>query len=102
MMEQGIDHARSATMETQSLAESARECATAADTAATRSEQVCRVMPKWLRHLESLGSRSVTPSREERGPLPTRRQRRQQGGSNYAPATDARPPVQGSSQERRT
>ncbi|KAE9081351.1 hypothetical protein PF001_g22498 [Phytophthora fragariae] len=88
-------------MDTQSLAESARECAAAAETAATRSEQVRRVMPKWLRHLESFVSRSATPSREERGPLTTRRQRRQQGGSDYAPAADARPPVQGSSQERR-
>ncbi|KAE9083336.1 hypothetical protein PF010_g21251 [Phytophthora fragariae] len=100
-MKQEIDQTRGGTMETQSLAESVRVCAATAETAATRSEQVRRVMPKWLRQLESLVSRSATPSPEERGPLPTRRQRRQQGGSDYAPAADARPPVQGSSQERR-
>ncbi|KAE8955092.1 hypothetical protein PR002_g31890 [Phytophthora rubi] len=88
-------------MAAQNLSEPVRERTAAAKTAATRSEQVRRVMSKWLRHLESLVSRSGTPSREERGPLPTRRQRRQQGGSDYALAADAPPPVQGSSQERR-
>ncbi|KAE9165139.1 hypothetical protein PF005_g29731 [Phytophthora fragariae] len=86
-------------MEAQNLSEPVRERTAAAKTAATRSEQVRRVMSKWLRHLKSLVSRSATPSREERGPLPTRRQ--QQGLSDYASAADARPPVQGSSQERR-
>ncbi|KAE8988661.1 hypothetical protein PR001_g21327 [Phytophthora rubi] len=100
-MKQEINQARSGTMETLSLAQSVRGCAAAAETAATRSEQVRRVMPKWLRQLESLVSRSATPSPEERGPLSTRRQRRQQGGSDYALAADARPPLQGSSQERR-
>ncbi|KAE9062619.1 hypothetical protein PF010_g29323 [Phytophthora fragariae] len=88
-------------MEAQNLSEPVRERTAAAKTAATRSEQVRRVMSKWLRHLKSLVSRSATPSREERGPLPTRRQRQQQGLSDYASAADARPPVQGSSQERR-
>ncbi|KAE9290433.1 hypothetical protein PF008_g25606 [Phytophthora fragariae] len=88
-------------MEAQNLSDPVRERTAAAKTAAARSEQVRRVMSKWLRHLESLVSRSATPSREERGPLPTRRQRREQGGSDYAPAADARPPVRGSSQERR-
>nr|KAE8920215.1 hypothetical protein PF009_g29488 [Phytophthora fragariae] len=88
-------------MEAQNLSDPVRERTAAAKTAATRSEQVRRVMAKWLRHLESLVSRSATPSREERGPLPTRRQRREQGGSDYAPAADARHPVRGSSQERR-
>ncbi|KAE9058777.1 hypothetical protein PF007_g31175 [Phytophthora fragariae] len=88
-------------MEAQNLSDPVRERTAAAKTAATRSEQVRRVMAKWLRHLESLVSRSATPSREERGPLPTRRQRREQGGSGYAPAADARHPVRGSSQERR-
>ncbi|KAE8953332.1 hypothetical protein PR002_g32417 [Phytophthora rubi] len=100
-MKQEIDQARGGAMEAQNLSEPVCEGTAAAKIAATRSEQVRRVMPKWLRHLESLVSRSATPSREERGPLTTRRQRRQQGGSYYAPDTDARPPVQGSSQERR-
>ncbi|KAE9344915.1 hypothetical protein PF008_g9002 [Phytophthora fragariae] len=81
-------------MEAQNLSEPVRERTGAAKTAATRSEQVRRVMSKWLRHLESLVSRSAAPSREERGPLPTRRQRRQQGGSDYAPAAADRPSVQ--------
>ncbi|KAE9133727.1 hypothetical protein PF006_g14982 [Phytophthora fragariae] len=88
-------------MEAQNLSEPVREPTDAAKTAATRSDQVRRVMSKWLLHLESLVSRSATSSREERGPLPTRRQRRHQGGSDYALAADARPPVRGSSQERR-
>ncbi|KAE8984341.1 hypothetical protein PR001_g23204 [Phytophthora rubi] len=68
--EQGTDQARSDAIEAQNLAESARECAAAAGTAAARSTQAWRV-----RHLDPLVSRSATPSREERGPLPTRRQR---------------------------
>ncbi|KAE9074952.1 hypothetical protein PF010_g18082 [Phytophthora fragariae] len=96
MNEQGTDQARSDAIEAQNLAESVRECAAAAETAAARSKQ-----PSCVRHLDPLVSRSATPSREERGPLPTRRQRRQRGGSDYAPAVDSQLLAQGSSQDRR-
>ncbi|KAE9098425.1 hypothetical protein PF010_g15568 [Phytophthora fragariae] len=57
-----------------------------------------------LRRLESLvggALRSAMPSREEQWLWPTRRQCRQRGGSDYAPAADTQPPAQESSQERR-
>ncbi|KAE8878710.1 hypothetical protein PF005_g17294 [Phytophthora fragariae] len=76
-------------MEAQNLAASARVRAATAEAAATLSEQGRREMMERLRHLESVvcgGSRSVTPSRQEQGLWPTRRQRRQPGGSDYAPA----------------
>ncbi|KAE9260123.1 hypothetical protein PF001_g32810 [Phytophthora fragariae] len=91
-------------MEAQNLSEPVRECTAAAKTAATRSEQVRHVMPKWLRHLESIvcgAPRSAMPSREEQGLWPTRRQRWQRGGSDYAPAAGTQAPAQESSQERR-
>ncbi|GMF55504.1 unnamed protein product [Phytophthora fragariaefolia] len=114
MME--TDQARDDAMEAQNLAESARQRAAAAEAAAARSEHGRREMMERLRHLESLvcgGPRSATPSREGRGLGLTRRQRRQQGRPDYAPAADAtavdaaaagalaatdQPPAQGSSQ----
>ncbi|GMF61201.1 unnamed protein product [Phytophthora fragariaefolia] len=114
MME--TDQARDDAMEAQNLAASARQRAAAAEATAARSEQGRREMMERLRHLESLvcgGPRSDTPSREGRGLGLTRRQRRQQGRSDYAPAADApaadaaaagalvatdQPPGQGSSQ----
>ncbi|KAE9061503.1 hypothetical protein PF010_g29793 [Phytophthora fragariae] len=104
LMVQEADQARDKAMEAQNIAESARERAAAAEAAATRLEQGRREMMERLRHLESIvcgAPRSATPSREERGPLPTRRQRRHQGGPNYAPVVHSQPPAQGSSQERR-
>ncbi|GMF52206.1 unnamed protein product [Phytophthora fragariaefolia] len=90
MME--TDQARDDAMEGQNLAESARQRAAAAEAAAARSEQGRREMMERLRHLECFvcgGPRSATPSREGRGLGLTRRQRRQQGRSDYAPAADA-------------
>ncbi|GMG17074.1 unnamed protein product [Phytophthora fragariaefolia] len=108
MME--TDQARDDAMEAQNLAESARQRAAAAEAAAARSEQGRHEMMERLRHLESLvcgEPRSATPSREGLGL--TRRQHRQQGRSDYAPAADAatadalaatdQPPALGSSQE---
>ncbi|KAE8999591.1 hypothetical protein PF001_g14910 [Phytophthora fragariae] len=104
LMVQETDQARDDAMEAQNLAESARVRAAATEAAATRSEQGQREMMERLRRLESLvcgTPRSATPSREEQGLWPTRRQRRQRGGSDYAPAADTQPPAQESSQERR-
>ncbi|KAE9040926.1 hypothetical protein PR001_g6853 [Phytophthora rubi] len=104
LMVQETDQARDDAMEAQNLTESACVRAAAAEAAATRSEQGRREMMERLRHLESVvcgRSRSETPSRQEQGLWPTRRQRRQRGGSDYAPAADTRPPAQESSQERR-
>ncbi|KAE9276114.1 hypothetical protein PF008_g29174 [Phytophthora fragariae] len=98
------DQARDEAMEAQNLADSARERAAAAEAAATRSEQGRREMVERLRHLESIvcgAPRLATPSREEQGLWPTRRQRRQRGGSDYAPAAGTQAPEQESSQERR-
>ncbi|KAE9357319.1 hypothetical protein PF008_g3214 [Phytophthora fragariae] len=98
------DQARDDAMEAQNLAEFARVHAAAAEAAATRSEQGRREMMERLRQLESLvcgAPRLATPSREEQGLWPTRRQRRQRGGSDYAPAAETQPPAQESSQERR-
>jgi hypothetical protein len=49
-------------------------------------------------HVNCGGPRSATPSREARGLGPTRRQRRRQGISDYAPVGDAGGLAQGSSQ----
>ncbi|KAE8958951.1 hypothetical protein PR003_g26254 [Phytophthora rubi] len=94
LMVREADQARDEAMEAHNLAESA----------ATRSEQGRREMMERLRHLESIvcgAPRSATPSREEQGLWPTRRQRRQRGGSDYAPAAGTQVPAQESSQERR-
>ncbi|KAE8959779.1 hypothetical protein PR001_g30600 [Phytophthora rubi] len=104
LMVREADQARDEAMEAQNLAESARERAAAAEAATTRSEQGRREMMERLRHLESIvcgAPRSATPSREEQGLWPTRRQRRQRGGSDYAPAAGTQAPAQESSQERR-
>ncbi|KAE9060290.1 hypothetical protein PF010_g30276 [Phytophthora fragariae] len=104
LMVREADQARDEAMEAQNLAESGRERAAAAEAAATRSEQGRREMMERLRHLESIvcgAPRSATPSREEQGLWPTRLQRRQRGGSDYAPAAGTQAPVQESSQERR-
>ncbi|KAE9191950.1 hypothetical protein PF002_g24347 [Phytophthora fragariae] len=104
LMVQEADQARDEAMEAQNLAESARERAAAAEAAATRSEQGRREMMERLRYLESIvcgAPRSATPSREEQGLWPTRRQRRQRGGSDYAPAAGTQAPAQESSQECR-
>ncbi|KAE9008281.1 hypothetical protein PR001_g9875 [Phytophthora rubi] len=101
---QETDQARDDAMEAQNLAESACVRAAAAEAAASRSELGRREMMERLRHLEPVvcgGTRSATPSRQEQGPWPTRRQRQQRGGSDYAPAADTQPPAQESSQERR-
>ncbi|KAE9362314.1 hypothetical protein PF008_g192 [Phytophthora fragariae] len=103
-MVQETDQARDDAMEAQNLAESARARAAAAETAVTRSEQGCRDMMERLRHLEFVvcgGPRSATHSRQEQGLWSTRCQRRQRGGSDYAPAAETQPPAQESSQERR-
>ncbi|KAE9356861.1 hypothetical protein PF008_g3423 [Phytophthora fragariae] len=104
LMVQETDQARDDAMEAQNLTESACVRAAAAEAAATRSEQGRREMMERLRHLESVvcgRSRSETPSRQEQGLWPTRRQPRQRGGSDSAPAADTQPPAQESSQERR-
>ncbi|KAE8979452.1 hypothetical protein PR001_g24547 [Phytophthora rubi] len=104
LMVREADQARDEAMEAQNLAESARDRAAAAEAAATRSEQGRREMMERLRHLESIvcgAPRSATPSREEQGLWPTRRQRRQRGDSDYAPAAGTQAPAQESSQERR-
>ncbi|KAE9005652.1 hypothetical protein PF005_g13054 [Phytophthora fragariae] len=103
-MVQETDQARDDAMEAQNLAESARVRAAAVEAAATRSEQGWREMMERLRHLESVvcgGPRSATPSCQEQGLWPTWRQRRQRGGSDYAPVVDSQPPRKESSQERR-
>ncbi|KAE8890730.1 hypothetical protein PF010_g24154 [Phytophthora fragariae] len=104
LMVREADQARDEAMEAHNLAESARDRAAAAEATATRSEQGRREMMEWLRHLESIvcgAPRSATPSREEQGLWPTRRQRRQRGSSDYAPAAGTQVPAQESSQERR-
>ncbi|KAE8892956.1 hypothetical protein PF003_g22875 [Phytophthora fragariae] len=89
LMVQETDQARDDAMEAQNLTESACVRAAAAEAAATRSEQGRREMMERLRHLESVvcgRSHSETPSRKEQGLWPTRRQRRQRGGSDFAPS----------------
>jgi len=70
MMIQEADRAKGDEMEAQNLAESAQKRASAAEAAATQSEQGRREMMARLCHLETLvcgGPRSATPSREEQG-----------------------------------
>jgi hypothetical protein len=84
-------------MEAQNLTEAVRKRAAAAEAAATQSEQGHDGAFSSLGDTRLWRVAFCDAHAGGRGLWPTRRQRRHQGISDYAPAGDAGSPVQGSS-----